>query len=293
MERFKEAIYKQRVEIHERMMEVFSLLREYTKGKSPKKVLVREEVGKPVTKYINTISFVRVEDDKGKEGDKVINKNVVEPIELVEKEKVVDEVEDNEWDESMNEDSTRWGKYTNRLREMPKSRSIGYYLKHENNNKTIEDLVNNHKYSDFLLATRLGKMENETYKSLPVGPMNDMILKKKLARKDKREGNFVILTNEKPIETNIRLSLANHSYVYPLGIAEDMLVDVAGFVYPMDFVILDIKENDYMFVILGTLYLTTGRAEIKCDKGSMTLKAGKFKVRFVRTLRFPSKIMEK
>ncbi|GKC46793.1 hypothetical protein Tco_1064515 [Tanacetum coccineum] len=76
-------------------------------GKSPEKVLVREEVGKPVTKYVNAISFVRVEDAKGKEGDEVVNKNVVEPIELVEKEKVVDEVEDNESDRSMNEDSTR------------------------------------------------------------------------------------------------------------------------------------------------------------------------------------------
>ncbi|GKE72677.1 zf-CCHC domain-containing protein [Tanacetum coccineum] len=149
-----------------------------------------------------------------------------------------------------------------------------------------------------------------------------VILKKKLARKDRRGGNFVIpcsigrlkfmntladqgsdvnimplsfynkLTSEKPTGTNIRLSLANHSYIYPRGVAEDVLIDVAGFVYPVDFVILDIKEYKYMPLILGTLFLTIARAEIKFDKGAMTLKAGRYKIRFVRTLEFPSKIKE-
>ncbi|GKE17967.1 hypothetical protein Tco_1425544 [Tanacetum coccineum] len=89
------------------MTEMFSFLKEYTKGKSTEKVLIREEESKPITKCVNAISLVRVEDDKGKEGDEVVNKNVVEPIELVEKEKVVDEVMDDESDGSMNEDSTR------------------------------------------------------------------------------------------------------------------------------------------------------------------------------------------
>ncbi|GJW25488.1 zinc finger, CCHC-type containing protein [Tanacetum coccineum] len=182
----------------------------------------------------------------------------------------------------MSEDSTRWGKYADRLMEMHRSRPIEYHLKSEINKKTIEDLVDNHKYNDSLLATCLGNMDSETYKSLPIGSMYDTILIQKLARKKGWEGNFVIscsvgklkylnalvdqgsdvnimpltiynkLHSEKPMRTNIRLSLANHSYVYPEGIAEDVLIDVAGFVYP---------------------------AKIKCRKGSMTLIAGKFKVR--------------
>ncbi|GJY47333.1 hypothetical protein Tco_0436396 [Tanacetum coccineum] len=75
-----------------------------------KKVLVREEVSKPVTKYVNAISLVRMENDKGKEGDEVVDKNIVEPIELVENEEAMDDVKDNELDKSVNEDSTRWGK---------------------------------------------------------------------------------------------------------------------------------------------------------------------------------------
>nr|GEX02517.1 hypothetical protein [Tanacetum cinerariifolium] len=76
-------------------------------------------------------------------------------------------------------------------------------------------------------------------------------------------------------------------------IAKDVLVDVAGFVYLVDFVILHIKEDNYKPLIIGTSFLTTTRAEIKCDKGLMTLKAGKFKIRFIRTLRFPTEIKER
>ncbi|GJU65678.1 zinc finger, CCHC-type containing protein [Tanacetum coccineum] len=87
MERFEDAIYKQREEINERMTEMFSLLKEYTKVKSPEKVLVREEVSKLVTKYVNVISLVRIENDKDKGCDEVIDKQIVEPINMSERKK--------------------------------------------------------------------------------------------------------------------------------------------------------------------------------------------------------------
>ncbi|GJX31619.1 MAK10-like protein [Tanacetum coccineum] len=90
------------------------------------------------------------------------------------------------------------------------------------------------------------------------------------------------LTNERPAETDIRLSLAIHSYIYPLGIAEDVLVDVIGYVYPVDFVILDIKDDEKRPFILGTPFLTTAKAVIKFDKGTITLRSGKSKMSFHR-----------
>nr|GEX05218.1 hypothetical protein [Tanacetum cinerariifolium] len=59
------------------------------------------------------------------------------------------------------------------------------------------------------------------------------------------------------------------------GIAEDVLVDVAGFVYPVDFVILDIKEYEKRPFSLGTSFLATAKAVIKFDKGIITLRSGK------------------
>ncbi|GJT37039.1 reverse transcriptase domain-containing protein [Tanacetum coccineum] len=90
------------------------------------------------------------------------------------------------------------------------------------------------------------------------------------------------LTDKRPAETDIRLSLASHSYIYPLGIAKDVLVEVVEHVYPVDFVILDIKEDEKRSFILGTPFLTTAKAVIKFDKGTITLRSGKSKISFHR-----------
>ncbi|GKB28805.1 reverse transcriptase domain-containing protein [Tanacetum coccineum] len=100
------------------------------------------------------------------------------------------------------------------------------------------------------------------------------------------------LTDERPAKTDIRLSLASHSYIYPLGIAEDVLVEVTEHVYPKDFVILDIKENENRLFILGTPFLTTAKASIKFDKGTITLRSGKSKVSFHR-IPDPSNVTDK
>ncbi|GKD26300.1 hypothetical protein Tco_1232514 [Tanacetum coccineum] len=60
------------------------------------------------------------------------------------------------------------------------------------------------------------------------------------------------LTDEIPAETDIRLSLASHSYIYPLGIAEDVLVEIVA------------------------------KAMIKFDKGTITLRSRENKISFHR-----------
>ncbi|GKG27829.1 hypothetical protein Tco_0406156, partial [Tanacetum coccineum] len=103
-------------------------------------------------------------------------------------------------------------------------------------------------------------MKGKTNNLLHRGPVYEAILKKKITRKEEIGGNFELpcnirglkcmnalldqgsdvnimplstymkLTNERPSETTIRLFLASHSYICPLGIAEDVLVDVVGYV---------------------------------------------------------------
>ncbi|GJU72812.1 zinc finger, CCHC-type containing protein [Tanacetum coccineum] len=162
----------------------------------------------------------------------------------------------------------------------------------------------------------LGDTYNPSWKSHQnlryLGPAYDAILKKKITKKEDIRGNFEIpcsignlkhvnalvdqgsdvnvmpystymkLTDERPAETDIRLSLASHSYIYPLGIAEDVLVEIVEHVYPIDFVILDIRENENRPFILGTPFLTTAKASIKFDTGTITLRSGKHKVSFHR-----------
>ncbi|GKE01143.1 zinc finger, CCHC-type containing protein [Tanacetum coccineum] len=175
--------------------------------------------------------------------------------------------------------------------EVPSSQPLGYYLKHK---------------------VQVGKIKGKTYNVSPRGPVYEAILKKKITRNEDIGGNFEIpcnigslksinalvdqgsdvnvmplstyikLTTERLAETDIRLSLASHSYIYPLGITEDVLVDVAEHVYSIDFVILDIKEDEKRPFMLGTPFLTMAKAVIKFDKGTITLRSGKSKISFHR-----------
>ncbi|GKD73076.1 hypothetical protein Tco_1331358 [Tanacetum coccineum] len=90
------------------------------------------------------------------------------------------------------------------------------------------------------------------------------------------------LTDERPAKIDIRLSLASHSYIYLLGIAEDVLVEVVEHIFLVDFVILDIKENEKRPFIFGTPFLIIAKATIKFDTYTITLRSGKSKVSFHR-----------
>nr|GEU32377.1 hypothetical protein [Tanacetum cinerariifolium] len=141
--------------------------------------------------------------------------------------------------------------------EAPSSQPVGCYLKHKINEKLIEGLVKNHRFNDSLSTARVGKMKHKTYNLLPRGPVYEAILKKKITKKEDIKGNFEIPS-------------------------EDVLVDIAGYVYPVDFVILDIKEDEKRPFILGTPFLTIAKAMIKFDKGTITLRSGKSKMSFHR-----------
>ncbi|GKA14412.1 zinc finger, CCHC-type containing protein [Tanacetum coccineum] len=293
MGQFENAIFKQQEEINDRMTEMFGLLKELTTSRTPKKVLIREEAKSPVTKSVNSISLVKEEEEK----------NNVYDIATGDNSKGTDEPD---MEVSVKEAETMNGA-ENRAKNKPikkaekeevvealSSRPVEYYLKHRINEKLIERLVDNNRFNDSLSRARIGKVKGKTYNALPRGPVYEAILKKKITKKKDIGGNFEIpcsigvlkyvnaLVDQRPAETDIRLSLASHSYIYPLGIVEDILVEVAEHVYLIDFVILDIKENEKRPFILGTPFLTTAKAVIKFDKGTITLKSEKSKISFHR-----------
>ncbi|GJT09372.1 ribonuclease H-like domain-containing protein [Tanacetum coccineum] len=154
--------------------------------------------------------------------------------------------------------------------EAPSSQPIAYYLKYKIDEKLIKGLKKITKKEDiggnFEIPCSVGDLKHVNALVYQGSDENIMPY-----------STYMKLTDERPAQTDIRLSLASHSYIYPLGIAEDVLVDVAEYVYPIDFVILDIKENEKRPFILGTPFLTTTKASIKFDKGTITLRSGKSK----------------
>ncbi|GJS83426.1 hypothetical protein Tco_0749967 [Tanacetum coccineum] len=69
MERFKNAIFKQREEINDRMAEIFRLLKELITSRAPEKVLIREEAKSTVTKNVNFTSLARGEKERNDNDD--------------------------------------------------------------------------------------------------------------------------------------------------------------------------------------------------------------------------------
>ncbi|GJX30490.1 hypothetical protein Tco_0238569 [Tanacetum coccineum] len=230
MERFENAIFKKREEINGRMTEMFGLLKELTTSRAPKKVLIREEAKFPVTKNVNTISLARGEEERSDKTDETLD-NTIKPI-VTETEIPVMEAERS------NETKNKPIKKAERkeVEEVLSSRPVEYYLKHRINEKLIEGLVDNNRFNESLSRPELGRIGGLKHVNALVDQGFDVNVMPC--------STYMKLTNDMLTKTDIRLSLASYSYIYPLGIAEDVLVEF--------------------------------------DKGTITLRSGKSKISFHR-----------
>ena len=70
--------------------------------------------------------------------------------------------------------------------------------------------------------------------------------------------------------TGISLQMADKSTAIPIGICEDVPIIVANVTILMDFVILDIPEDDSISIILSRPFLNIAGAVIDCTKGNVT-----------------------
>ncbi|GJT02634.1 zinc finger, CCHC-type containing protein [Tanacetum coccineum] len=161
MERFENTIFKQCEEINGRMTEMFGLLKELTTSRTPKKVLIREEVKFPVTKKVNSISLTKGEEE-GSNRTKVTPDNVEKLIETKTETPVIEVEKINEVENEARNKSIKTSE-SEEAEEAPGSQPISYYLKHKINEKLIKG-----------------------------GPAYDAILKKNITKKEEIGGNFEI-----------------------------------------------------------------------------------------------------
>ncbi|XP_062103578.1 uncharacterized protein LOC133814662 [Humulus lupulus] len=69
--------------------------------------------------------------------------------------------------------------------------------------------------------------------------------------------------------TTISLQLANCSLTYPRGVIENLLVKVDGFIFPVEFVVLDMEEDQEIPIILGIPFLAIGKTLIDVHDGNL------------------------
>ncbi|GKC50866.1 hypothetical protein Tco_1073611 [Tanacetum coccineum] len=80
--------------------------------------------------------------------------------------------------------------------------------------------------------------------------------------------------------TKLKVELADRTLKYPKGISKNMLVGIGKFVFPVEFIILDIPEDIKVPLILGRPFLSTTHAKIDVFKRKITLRVGEEKIIF-------------
>ena len=157
------------------------------------------------------------------------------------------------------------------------------------------------KYAKFLKEVLSNKRKLEDNEKVMLTEECSAILQRKLLPKLKDPGSFTILftigdfkfdrvlcdlgasINLMPLSifrklglgevkpTTVSLQLADRSIKHPRGIIEDVLVKVDKFIFPADFIVLDMEEDKDVPLILGRPFLATGRTLIDVHQGKLIL----------------------
>ena len=155
------------------------------------------------------------------------------------------------------------------------------------------------KYATFLKDIISKKRKLEEHETVMLTKESSAILQKKLPPKLKDPGSFTILCtigksyfdralcdlgasiNQMPLSifrklglgevkpTTLSLQLVDRSIKYPKGVIEDVLVKVDKFIFPADFIALDMDEDNEIPLILGRPFLTTGRTLIDVQQENL------------------------
>ena len=72
----------------------------------------------------------------------------------------------------------------------------------------------------------------------------------------------------------ITLQMTHKTLAHPEGILEDMVIKMGKFVFPVDFVVINMKEGRQVPLLLGRPFLAIGVALIDVKKGELTLRFG-------------------
>ncbi|GJX97597.1 putative reverse transcriptase domain-containing protein [Tanacetum coccineum] len=84
--------------------------------------------------------------------------------------------------------------------------------------------------------------------------------------------------------TKLTVELADRTVKYPKAIAENILVGIGKFTFPIDFIILDMPEDIKGPLILRRPFLSTAHAKIDVYKRKITLRVGEERIVFTRDL---------
>ncbi|GKC21177.1 DNA-directed DNA polymerase [Tanacetum coccineum] len=72
--------------------------------------------------------------------------------------------------------------------------------------------------------------------------------------------------------TKMSIQLADRSIKYLIGVCENLLVKVGKFIFPVNFIVLEMDEDELFLIILGRPFISTARAVIDVHEGKLSLR---------------------
>ncbi|KAD7116941.1 hypothetical protein E3N88_04209 [Mikania micrantha] len=143
------------------------------------------------------------------------------------------------------------------------------------------------------LQTKLASSSTSTF-SPPVTniwrdvPRYAKFLKELCTSKKKLKGN-------ETVKTGVIIHLADRSIVYPKGVLEDVLVQVNELVFPADFYVLDMEDDDTpnsSSILLGRPFLKTAKTKIDVYSGTLSMEFDGEVINFniYDAMRYPSDV---
>ncbi|KAL7604300.1 hypothetical protein Lser_V15G15329 [Lactuca serriola] len=82
----------------------------------------------------------------------------------------------------------------------------------------------------------------------------------------------------RPIQ--MAIYLVNKMVTFPKGICEDLLVKVDKFIFPADFIVLDMEEDHQVLIILGRTFLNSACAIVDIRESKLTIRVGDDSITF-------------
>nr|GEX91751.1 hypothetical protein [Tanacetum cinerariifolium] len=160
----------------------------------------------------------------------------------------------------------------------------GYYIELNDLNEPLE--LRGNRVHDFKHTIEEEQKTNVRVKTddNPISKSSEWLL-----RKEKKGSASVSVM---PLLTYLNLGLAELAYTklivelaymtvkYPKRIAENILVDIGKFVFPIDFIILDMLEDVKVPLIFERSFLSTTHTKIDVFKRKITLRVGDEKIIF-------------
>nr|GEX68835.1 hypothetical protein [Tanacetum cinerariifolium] len=113
--------------------------------------------------------------------------------------------------------------------------------------------------------------------AIPLAVKSPRIVDWKIYKEGKKSYYQIIRADEK----SKIVSTADRTVKYPKGIAKNVLVRIAKFVFPVDFINLDMPVDIKVPLILERPFLSTSRAKIDVYKRNITLRVEEEKVVFI------------